>query len=79
MPVHERMEEVMGDTSDKKDSVKVRENLLLKLDIWLMTERKNLLSVQQGAKIIDAINDAKKNLRTNASPRLILEQMLLNI
>lgn len=84
LPVHDRLEEMAGDTSDKKDSVKMRELLLKKLDIWLATERKTLLglSVPGGdkeAKIINLINQAKRQLQTNASPKLIIEQMLLNI
>lgn len=67
------------------DTVRKREHIQDVLDIWIMqfrimiTEKvDSRFSAQRVREIIDSLGEAKKFLRQNIHPRLLIEQVILN-
>lgn len=76
------IEDIFG---NKEDAVRGREHLQDILDIWIIQFRNMIteksdsrFSNQRVREIVDSLGEAKKFLRQNIHPRLLIEQVILN-
>jgi len=82
-PFFEKLKIVEDLFGDKTDHIAARENLQEVLDVWLLSIREaiknNSLPKENILQIEERIQEAKKMLGQNVHPRLLLENILLQI
>ncbi len=85
-PLYKKLQDVEVLFGDKKDSIFTREQLQRVLDFWQIFNREKFLhAVHEGISeqtfflIHEKIEEAKKFLEKNVHPRLLVEQILIEI
>lgn len=92
-PFYEKLEKIEDIFGDKEDHIAAREKLIKRLNIWqsvlrgfvhsnnglIETKLKLKISDSIILKIIDRLRDARAQLENNIHPRILVEQILLDI